>query len=847
MQDNKNNASPGNRDDERPTTPDGYSNKRPSLNSALAEELRSSFRDRDAQQSARRQQIRERMQRRRESKASMRSLQLPADSIREEEEGEISDEDAHPPPKSSRQAPSPQKSSTRPKLSNELVDELKKSIHGRETRNFEKRQQIRARVLKRRQSERMGLTTPDSSFHSFDFQESFAGEGSSVSDGRSMLSPTRSGKNPRHFSRRDSVDTFDASFSGESFEPLRTDAKRKSPRSTFDGMRHSDTTDSDEAAEQAKLVQERKKLRREATSDKKKISALMQEVEDLKSEGKDLRKQLATWQDKTSSISRRQSEERLKFENSTDLIAKARVDLTKALHDNSMLKSRMNDLENALAQKDIKLRSVSDIMASQSEKIDELASRLRDTEAELRFNVDDKQRLEEELSVLMAAKDGVDIGATLRRLEQEKAEWLEDKGRALEAKRLALEEENDRILQREQRRSREEADTLTKVEKKSKKREEEQKKLQETINLQLKEMKEANRELQSKFKLEHTENRAESKKKDRTISMLEQEVSKLRRKLAASQLREQENEIRRSEIESANDDLEQARAQNRVLEKQIKKLRKETESGKGDWKEVILPGYKNLRGVTFGAPSDELAGFLTILVEDQKSKQSHALSNLQKEVQKYLKDPKKAKGKDKDKSSSKKEKLKKEDKKKSKKDKKSKKVETKSKKNSRKSKKKKEREIESEESSDPETESSVEESEEIDKKHKSKSKKDGKSKKKKEAKKKKEEATESSEESQSADYEWGGKDKTKGRKSKRKEHKKAKPVKSHKKSKSEQRATDRNISYIASALNSKTSKRKSIDEVSLVVMKRDHNRKTSNARHRGRLPSVIPPATIILQ
>jgi hypothetical protein len=117
----------------------------------------------------------------------------------------------------------------------------------------------------------------------------------------------------------------------------------------------------------------------------------------------------------------------------------------------------------------------------------------------------------------------------------------------------------------------------------------------------------------------------------------------LRRKLAASQLREQENQALLAEIENNSEELRKALERNRLLEKRVRKLKdlnkgKKNRSEGADWKEIVLPGYKHLRGVTFGAPSEELAGFLTILVEDQKAKKAESMTEVQKEVRRYLKE-----------------------------------------------------------------------------------------------------------------------------------------------------------------------------------------------------------------
>eukprot|EP00934_Nitzschia_sp_Nitz4_P004433 Nitzschia sp. Nitz4//scaffold14_size191712//8120//21306//NITZ4_001700-RA/size191712-processed-gene-0.39-mRNA-1//-1//CDS//3329536858//4423//frame0 len=634
--------------DEAPRTPDGYETQRPTLDKPLSqggpplpfsnqdnenETSRKNEREKEEQARSRRQQIRERQMKRRESKASIMESLHPPESIQEEEEEDLDseneDEDDTEEFYTSMKVPA--KSATYaapsrpPRISQALADELKQSIHGRDTKNADKRRKIKERIMIRRESQRQELMRSQASFDSFAADEVAA---------KPAPAPKR-GTRKSFADTTHSTDTFQASFSDDSQFQTKGISKDSSSSAMDDTSKDTD----DSFFRERFKKQDNKKAQHETTQNNKAMEALQRQVEELKAESKDLRKQLSTWQDKASKSSQRQSQERLKFEASNEMIAKARVDLTKSLNENAMLRRKLYDIEQAGAQKDMKVRSLTGTIDTQAEKVDELALKLRDMEEELRFNVQDKQRLEEELSVLMAAQDGQDIGEVLRRLEQEKATWFEDRERALEAKQIALDEENDRILQRERQKYRQEADDLLELETKSKQREEEQQRLQDAIDKQLKEMREANRDLQEQLQVEHNENRMETKKKDGTISMLEQEVSKLRRKLAASQLREQEHHSRRSEMDSTHEELDIAKKQNRLLEKQIKKLKSDAQSGKGDWREVILPGYKNLRGVTFGSPSDDLAGFLTILVEDQRAKQKQAVSNLQKEIKKYMKEP----------------------------------------------------------------------------------------------------------------------------------------------------------------------------------------------------------------
>lgn len=613
-------------------------NRRPTLDQNIADELKNSFRQRDARNDARREEIRRRMMERRESKRQLES-QLYPHSISEEDESEH-DLPSQPPQMAQHQV-APNTSGERPKLRPELFDELKKSIHSKSTRNFDRRQQIRERLMQRRESQRIWQ---DASTHSNNSDASFAeGQDSFSTD----LPPRLALKGKKDKATKwdqsvHSTETFaNASFSdmgdtehGPGFKP----AISSPPINERDEDEDAILVGEWDKSKLLKIIRDNKRLKSENDSNMTKISVLTRQVDDLKAESTDLRKQLSNWQEKASSISRRQSEDRQKFENSSDLMTKARVELTKALNENVSLKSRLHEVQLGSESQERAIRILNETIENQSEKISMISAQLKDTEAELQFNSKEKHRIEEELAVLVATRDDIDITETIRRLEQDKAKWLEEKDRALEAKRMAIDEENDRLLERDRQRYRREAEQFVQTSNKVKDHVEEHKRLQDAITRQLKELKSTNDDLRDKLSNEHLENRVQTRKKDHTITLLEQEVSKLRRKLAGSQLREQDLEAQLSDIQNKSDELQDAKRQISVLEKQIKKLKKEKPQQHTDWREIILPGYKHLRGVTFGDPSADLAGFLTILVEDQKAKQSEVKSHIQQEIQKYFKE-----------------------------------------------------------------------------------------------------------------------------------------------------------------------------------------------------------------
>jgi hypothetical protein len=687
----------------RPSTDEGRLQRRPTLRKDVADELRMSFHNRNAKMSSRREEIKNRSMKSRESEKEMH-FSSPHDVLREND----SENDSFNGRPNRAQCDRAEYNSTgtgapprgpaqRPALRQDVADELRQSFHHRNAKKKGLRQKIVDRIMKRREAKRV-LSPHDSSHASSDEGgQQFDGFGSLAEGGfdkrLAHQDPTRINVNSDSLEGRinkdrknkrqstSSMETFDASFAsdgeGESVFTWRREESRRmlEPRTQASNLSYplqeEDENDLQDDVEMNKAgwAREKKRMKNDLSISKETISMLTQQVDDLRTEGTDLRRQLSNWQDKASDISKLQSQERIKFDNSTDLIAQARVDLTKALNDNSMLKGQLHDLEMSVDDKKIRIHNLNETIDVQSDKIDDFATKLKDTETELRFNTENRRRVEEELAVIVDSRDGHDIGDTLRRLEQEKAQWSEERERALEAKRMALDDENDRILERQRRKYRQEADQLIEVSEKTRIREDEHDRLQKAINRQLEDMNDSNQALQVRLTSERMEARVETKKKDHSIALLEQDVSKLRRKLAASQLREQENELRRSENDSAKDALKDALKQNRIQERKIERLKSGKDKSKRaeDWKEIILPGY---RGVTFGPISDSLAGFLTVLVEEQSKNAPRRTSKSKEASSKFLKEPEsegkkkskkedeqkakqKSKGKDKDKKPSK--------------------------------------------------------------------------------------------------------------------------------------------------------------------------------------------------
>ena len=285
-----------------------------------------------------------------------------------------------------------------------------------------------------------------------------------------------------------------------------------------------------------------------------------------------------------------------------------------------------------------------------------MAGRLVDKETELRIIGEEKRKIEDELAVLIADRDGEDIQETFRQLEQEREQWLWQREQDLEIKRGEVQKENSGILEREKQRHRQEMERIAEESQQTARLTEEQEKIQQFINHQLEEMKAANLELQEKLTEERMESNSELENQEKMIIDLEHDILDLKRQLTEVDTNDNRNSFTSAEMESARDDLRDATKQNKLLEQEIERLTKELKNLRtmsNDWREIVLPGH---RGVTFGDPrSDSLVGFLTILVEQQSlqvqnntkgtNKSIIDLSNLRTATKKKKKKPTKTKTK----------------------------------------------------------------------------------------------------------------------------------------------------------------------------------------------------------
>ncbi|KAG7360122.1 hypothetical protein IV203_035221 [Nitzschia inconspicua] len=374
-----------------------------------------------------------------------------------------------------------------------------------------------------------------------------------------------------------------------------------------------------------RLIKEKKSLKNKLATSLARNTLLAQQVDDLNAETEDLKSKLERWKEKAARLTEQQCSERSKFDNAIDLVTRARVELTKTTNENSKLKQQNFDLETSVASKDRLVEDLNETITRQADIIHKLSNKLKDQETTLRLSDDEKRRLEDEVAVLIAQREGDEMRDTFRQLEEERQKFFWQREMDLEAKRIELEKQRDWILEQDRVRHAKDMERLTQDAIRETEIDRERQTIQKLIHQQLEDMKEANRELRDKFGRERNETAAEMKERENDIFRLECEILELQKQLSVQKRSKKDIALIEEKAESAKDDLRDMKRHKLILEKEITKLKKKKKKGGKNpdgWREIIFPGY---RGVSFGSEESEaLAGFLTILVEEKGKKSKKA-------------------------------------------------------------------------------------------------------------------------------------------------------------------------------------------------------------------------------
>ena len=440
----------------------------------------------------------------------------------------------------------------RPSRSNDVTDEIRQSIIVRKSKKLKDRKQLITRVIERRESEK------------------------SVGSSRRRTYEKSRKKSPPNLAMQESIHQImkKSSCSTTSFnrgKPQRISFSDRNPdhyKSTIDYDKLAGSQIQDDIGF-ACLTEENKTLRAKLVTRDARISLLDQQVHDQKIETATYEKQLRTLQSKAKRLSKLQNKERVKFDNATNLIAEARVGLTKALNEGNKLQTRIHDLELMADKRDRRLNNLYETIERQSTTIEEMNNNLRNKETVIHLNIKEKRKLEDEIAVLMS-KDDMDTKNILRRLERERESWFLEREKQLENDRMELDEKCENILEQENIKYKQEREIMVQEAKRKKDIEINDQMMQRLINQQLDDMKKANCILQEKLTHERKELTTEIVEQNSTIIDLERKVRNLHILLAKQDQSTKELELRDAEINSVKSDLRDVERLNKVLKEKVR-------------------------------------------------------------------------------------------------------------------------------------------------------------------------------------------------------------------------------------------------------------------------------------
>ena len=426
-----------------------------------------------------------------------------------------------------------------PKLPKNVANEIRQSFLIRETVKLQERRKTISQVLKRRRLKQSVRTST----------KNIAKEEKSAKTDHFVKSSWQ-----KELSRYNEIDrTLRKPTSNESLQK----------QSIHDGHNLSDQLKSDYHMCKAECHRFRKEIQllntNLFTKDEENL-LLRKQVNQLTSEAKVVRAELIKWQTYAKKL--RESQRREREAMKPGLISEARIGLTKALNDASRLEAKVFDLQTTIDARDRHVNELYDRIGRQSQTITEVTTKLSDTEILLNLNENEKMKLQDEVQVLIASKDGDDIEKTLRRLERARQRWLSDHEQRIEATRVMLEREYGRTLERETSRHRQEQEIQKENSSKKKRLEEKQQETVQYVNQQLDDMMKINRELQQTLTKERQEMLSEIEEKNDTIVGFELQISNLNKQIA----------VLNQSIESLTNNFQDAQKQNEQLQKKIKEL-----------------------------------------------------------------------------------------------------------------------------------------------------------------------------------------------------------------------------------------------------------------------------------
>mmetsp|Transcript_18466 Transcript_18466/g.45767 ORF Transcript_18466/g.45767 Transcript_18466/m.45767 type:complete len:995 (-) Transcript_18466:2335-5319(-) len=333
---------------------------------------------------------------------------------------------------------------------------------------------------------------------------------------------------------------------------------------------------------------DKKKVRKELQDVQVSIVSLNMQIDTQKAETEILQKQLTDTVQKLLEIKKVQEKERAEADETAQDLEQSKLDYTKAISDTRELRTRIDELEDSMSDKDKQIASLKNDLAESKKLIGELKLDLMHADDEGILLEKELKRLEEELEAYKTAaqKDQAEGGSedNLRkaqsdiekRLYEEKERRLNEKQLKLEAKIKEFEEQKEKAQQQQQERQKEMASQQMADSEKQKTRDEQRREMDSELTNHLKELEDNNMVLKGKLKSEQLQTTIKLKQRDETIEQLTKDMAEMKKQLAQRDADpdglvalQREVETAKAESISVQEDLAEAQRMNGMLQEEI--------------------------------------------------------------------------------------------------------------------------------------------------------------------------------------------------------------------------------------------------------------------------------------
>jgi len=312
---------------------------------------------------------------------------------------------------------------------------------------------------------------------------------------------------------------------------------------------------------------------------------LRQKVNQLTSETKVMRSKLIRWQTKSKSLSELQNED---IAMNPTRVSDAPIELAEALDDATNLEAIFFDSQTTIDERDKHADMLYDTIECQAKTMTDLTTKLRDKEILPNLNENEKRKLQDEVQVVIASKDGDGIENTLRHLEERVREpWLSDREkRKKKVTQIMLKRGYSNTFGREKSEHRQGQEVLKENSSKKRQLEENQQETLQFLNQQLRDTMKTNHEIKQRHMKERQDMVSEIKEKNAAIVSFALQISNLNKQISTLN----------QSIESLTKSFQVAQKQNERLQEKIKELTGDDDSVK-KWVKILKTQKEEIESI----------------------------------------------------------------------------------------------------------------------------------------------------------------------------------------------------------------------------------------------------------